>query len=135
MLEETNIKRKIKVCIVDDDPNIREIYGIELSQRGFEVITAKDGEEGLEVIKSQDPDIALVDIRMPKSDGIELIRVLQKDKNSPKVPIVILTNQDDDETVEKASELETYFYVVKALATPRKVADIVEEVLQNSPRK
>jgi DNA-binding NtrC family response regulator len=135
MSEEKSTEKKIKICIVDDDPNIREIYGIKLAQRGFAVITAKDGEEGLEVIKSQHPDIALVDITMPKRNGLELIKSLQEDKSFPKIPIIILTNQDDSETVKKASKLETYFYIVKALATPQKVADTVEEVLQNAPRK
>lgn len=135
MLEEKNTEKKIKICIVDDDPNIREIYGTKLLQRGFGIVTARDGEEGLDVIKSQNPDIALIDITMPKKNGLELIKSLQEDEKYSKIPIIILTNQDDSETVKKASKLETYFYIVKALATPQKVADMVEEVLQSAPKR
>ena len=129
------METKRKVCIVDDDGFILEIYGTKLKQNGFEVVTAKDGEEGFEIIKSENPDIALVDIMMPRIDGVGLVQSLRDDENLSKIPVIILTNTDSKEILDKIKELNVHFYVIKALSDPQKVVGMIEEVLQNSPPK
>lgn len=120
-----------KVCIVEDEPMIQEIYKIKLEEEGFQVITANDGEEGFELIKKELPDIALVDVSMPKIDGITLIRMLQKDEVLLKIPIIVTSNVNDENTLKKAGELDVKFYLVKSLFTPKDVVQIVREALES----
>ncbi len=122
-------EKKQKVCIVEDDPSIQEMYKVKLLQEGYEVITANDGEEGYEVISSERPDIALIDIGMPKMNGIELMKALYDDPELSKIPVVVLTNYDDESIVNQTKGLQSRFYLVKALFTPSGVARIVREVL------
>lgn len=133
MIEEP--QKNIKICLVDDDPNIREMYQAKLQSRGYLVRTAVDGVDGFELIKSYQPDIALIDILMPNMDGIELCKKLQSDAAVADIPILILTNQDDDETLRRMESVQVRFYMVKALSSPDKVVRNVEEVLHNSLKK
>jgi CheY-like chemotaxis protein len=126
--------KKRKICIVDDDNFILEIYGRKLEQKNFEVVTARNGKEGFDVIRSERPDAALVDIMMPEVDGVSLIRLLKKDPELSKIPVVVLTNSDSREVLEGIKKLDVHFYIVKALSNPQKVVDIIEEVLQNAPK-
>jgi len=128
---EISSAEKRKVCIVDDEEDIREIYSVAFSQSGYEVVTARDGEEGLKVVREQKPDIALVDIMMPKMDGLEMIREMKKDPELAKVPIIVMTNIDDRKITAKAGKMDVYFYLVKSLFDPKKVVATVEEVLHN----
>ena len=127
MLEE---KTKKKVCIVDDEENIREIYETILKKSGYDVITAANGAEGLKLIKEQRPDVVLADIMMPEVDGIEMISEIRKDKDLIGIPVVVMTNIDNEETFKKAGELSTSFYLIKSLFGPEKVVSIVDEALQ-----
>jgi len=124
------LTKKYKVCIIEDDSSILEIYERKISQSGFEVVTAKDGEEGWNVLKKEFPDIALIDIMMPKMDGIELMKKMKEDEELSKIPVIILTNLEDYETVKKTSNLQSRFYLVKALFNPQKVVDLIKEVLR-----
>ena len=124
-----NAGKKKKVCIVEDDDNIREIYATALSASGFEIIEALNGEDGILAITENNPDIILLDLQMPVKNGFEVMEFLQKDENLSKIPIVVLTNADDQESISKAGQFETRFYVVKALTTPQKITGIVREIL------
>lgn len=123
-------RKKRKVCIVDDDLNLSEIYKTKFSLSGYDVVTAFDGEEGLAVIKTEKPDLILLDIIMPKKNGIELLEDLRGDKELANIPVIVLSNVSDESTVEKAGDLSTHFYVIKALATPQKLVDLAEEVVK-----
>ena len=127
MLE--NISAKQKVCVIDDDNDIREIYRMKLALEQYDVITATNGAEGLEVIRKNNPDIILLDLEMPVKNGIEVLRELGSDANLSKIPVVILSNVDDEKAFKEVGKFETRFYLIKSLTTPQKVADIVREVL------
>lgn len=123
--------RKKIVCLVEDDLMIQETYGLKLRERGYMVVTALDGAQGLEILRQNKPDIALIDINMPVMDGLELMEELRKDPNLSAIPVVVLTNHDDNKIVEKVGKMQTVFYLIKSLYTPAKVVDIVDEVLQS----
>ena len=123
--------QKYKVCIVEDDAMIREIYQQALESDGYSVLTANDGEEGLEVIKKYQPDVAIIDIMMPKKDGISLIKDMQQDKDLAKIPVIVATNRSDEETIKIIGKLQTKFYLEKALFKPKEVVDFVREVLHS----
>jgi CheY-like chemotaxis protein len=122
-------EKEKKVCIIEDDDDIREIYSVELLNEGFKVITAINGEEGINVITKNNPDIILLDLQMPVKDGFEVMKFLQNNEQLAKIPVVVLTNADDRDSIKKISKFETRFYVIKALTTPRKIVNLVREVL------
>lgn len=128
-MENSEIWAKKKVCIIDDNDDIREIYKMKFFTEGFEVSTAVNGEEGLKAIRETNPDIILLDIEMPVMNGLEVLEALQKDPVLVKIPVVMLTNQDDEETFKQVGKFNTRFYIVKSLATPQKVVDLVREAL------
>ena len=134
-MQNNKNEKKRKICIVDDDNFILEIYGIKLRQKDFEVVTARNGREGFDVIKAENPDVAIIDIMMPEIDGVGLIQALRKDSNLSRIPVVVLTNTDSPEVLNRIKKLNIHFYIVKALSNPQKVVDIVEEGLQNTLQK
>jgi DNA-binding response OmpR family regulator len=120
---------KLKVCLVEDEPLIQEMYKDKLKQEGFLVATADDGEQGLALIKQENPDIVLADIMMPNKDGIFLMESMKQDPALSKIPIVILTNLDDSETAERTSKFDADFYLIKSQYSPSDVVNIVKEIL------
>lgn len=120
---------KKKICIIDDDADMREIYMLSLQKGGFEVVLAENGEKGLEVIRRECPDAILLDLQMPVMDGFEVLERLENDRKLCHIPIVILTNMDSEEHFREVGKFRTRFYVIKALTTPQKIIDILKEVL------
>jgi|SRR6185369_6586541 len=121
--------QKKKVCIVDDDENLREIYSTKFNAEGFEVLLAEDGEIGLGVIREKKPDIVLLDIQMPVKDGLTVLGEMQADQELRKIPVIMLTNVDDEETIRAIGKFETRFYLIKSLTSPQKAVDYVREVI------
>jgi CheY-like chemotaxis protein len=122
---------KRKICIIEDEASIREVYQIALEGNGFDVVTASDGEEGLAVLKAQKPDLALIDILMPKKDGITLMHEMQADPELYKIPVIILTNLGNEEVIEKTRGLQSQFYLIKSQYSPKDVVRVVKETLHN----
>lgn len=128
-MENLAEKNGKKICLVEDDELIQEMYKVKLLQEGYEVFTANDGEEGYKIISQTRPDLALIDLGMPKMNGVDLMKMLEADEELAKIPVIILTNYDDDGTIDMVKGLQSRFYLIKALYTPAKVAGIVKEVL------
>ena len=119
-----------KVCIIDDEMDIREIYSMKLKSYGYEIIEAANGQQGLDAIRANAPDIILLDLLMPVKDGVDVMLELKDDEKFSKIPIIIFSNIDDDETLKKIGKnFETRFFLIKALTTPEKVAKLVREVV------
>ena len=118
------------VCIVDDDPSILEIYRTKFEQSGYAVFTATDGSEGLQLLREHRPDILLLDIQMPVKNGVEVIKEMNTNPEFSNIPIVVLSNVDDEDMFREVGKLNrTNFYLIKSLTTPQKAVDIVREVL------
>ena len=83
----------VKICLIDDDQNILASLSLALKAENFEVETYSDGLSGLEALNSVNFDIAILDIKMPRLDGLE---VLQKLRNSSDIPVIFLTSKDDE---------------------------------------
>lgn len=129
LMTEADIWAKKKVCIIDDDPNLREIYLMKFNQEGFDVSLAANGEEGMKMIREKRPDIVLLDLQMPVKNGIEVLGELNADAELSKIPVIILTNIDHEEAFKEVGKFETRFYLIKSLTTPQKAVDYVKEVL------
>lgn len=120
---------KYKIAVIEDEAPIRELYRAKLELSGYEVQTARDGREGLRLIASFQPDLILLDIRMPEMNGDEMLQRLRETEWGANVRVVILTNLSKDEAPSILRFLSVDRYVVKAHHTPQQVADIVGEVM------
>ena len=126
---DEDIWAKKKVCIIDDDNDIREIYMLKFNLEGFDVLVARDGEEGMQVIRKIQPDIILLDLQMPVKNGMEVLEDLRKDETLSKIPVIIMSNVDNEDAFREVGKFDTRFYLVKSLTTPQKAVDHVREVL------
>jgi len=118
-----------KAIIVEDDHDLLFMYKHRLKREGYEVETAVNGEEGLSKIKDFNPDIILLDLRMPVMDGAEMLARLRSHDWGSNARVVILTNISKDEAPASLRFLHVDRYVVKAHHTPSQVVSIVNEIL------
>lgn len=116
---------KKKILIVEDELPLLEIMADKLSEEGFAVIRAEDGEKGLELAKEQHPDLILLDILLPKLDGMEVLKKLREDAWGKEAEIILLTNLSGSEKVAEATGLGAYNYLVKS---DWKLEDVVKKV-------
>lgn len=115
-----------KVLIVEDEVALLEVLVDKFnSEPGFEVLTAKNGEEGLKLALSKKPDLILLDIIMPVMDGMTMMQQLQKEEEGKKIPIIVLTNLGAAEDAEQAVKEGAYDFLIKA---EWKLDDVVGKV-------
>ncbi len=105
--------RRHKILIVDDDKTILHILENRLSQAGYEVILAENGEEALRAVSKQVPKLVLLDIIMPVMDGFEVLEKLQAERKTRKLPVIMLTSRSDTQCVARAINMGARDYVVK----------------------
>lgn len=113
------------VLIVEDEHSLLKVLGDKLTHAGFAVLAATNGEEGLHMALAHHPDILLLDILMPKMDGLQLLAELRKDTWGREVPVILLTNSRDLESVAQATSHGAYDYFVKS---DMKLEDVVAKV-------
>jgi DNA-binding response OmpR family regulator len=115
-----------KVLIVEDDGYIRDAYAEMLRSEGFEVITAENGQAGLEAVKANKPNLILLDLMLPIMDGKQMLHAVREIPEFKTLPVIVLTN---DGTAESMKETKFYNnandFLIKANVTP---ADIVAKV-------
>ncbi|MEN9206283.1 MAG: response regulator transcription factor [Thermostichales cyanobacterium BF4_bins_65] len=119
-------QRKERILVVDDEASIRRILETRLSMIGYEVVTASDGEEALEVFRSQDPDLVVLDVMMPKLDGYGVCQELRKESD---IPIIMLTALGDVADRITGLELGADDYVVKPFS-PKELEARIRSVLR-----
>lgn len=120
---------KQRIVVVEDEPAILEMYRMKLTSSGFEVKTALNGEEGLEIIGKFRPNLILLDLRMPVMTGEDMLEKLRATDWGADIRVIVLTNISRDEAPHKLRLLNVDRYVVKAHHTPKQIVDIVDEVL------
>jgi DNA-binding response OmpR family regulator len=113
------------ILIVEDDESMILALADKLNSAGFQVTTARNGTEGLSLAFSNHPDIILLDIVMPKLDGLSMLKELKKDKWGMLTPVIILTNLSDSQKLAEALEIGVVEYMIKAEV---KLSDIVYKV-------
>ena len=121
-----------KVLIVDDEKNIVEIIAFNLKKEGYEVLKARDGEEGLEKVFSEDPDLILLDIMMPKLDGYEVCRRIREKKNTP---IIMLTARAEEVDKVLGLELGADDYVTKPFGVRELMARVKANLRKSAVRQ
>lgn len=108
---------KRKILLIEDDFFIRDLYNRILGQVGFEMILAEDGIQGLELSKVK-PDLILLDIMLPKMNGLEVLKRIKEAPDTAKIPVLLLTNLGQAEIVKKAFELGASGYLLKLDTSP-----------------
>ena len=129
-MEQSSQSAKKKILIVEDELFIRELYVKVLREDGYEISEAGDGETGYEAIHTGGFDLVLLDIMLPKMDGLSILEKLQK--NPPLQPnnaIVLLTNLYQELTIAKGVELGIRGYIIKSQSTPRQLKQEVAAYL------
>jgi len=116
-----------KVLIVDDEPNIQKILGDKVKRAGFKLESAFDGIEALEKVKKNKPDLILLDIIMPRMDGISFLHELKKDPELDAIPVIMLTNLSSKEKVQESLDAGVRDYLIKAHYTLDKVIKKIKE--------
>ncbi len=118
-----------KILVVDDEFNIRKLIGTRLIANGYEVIFAADGLETLEKAESEKPDLILLDIMMPKMDGVEVGLRLKAEDKTKYIPIIILTGKWERETVvETMTKVGAKDYIVKPFH-PEVLIETIKKIL------
>ena len=127
------MKKKTKaVLIVEDENSLSEAYQMILQQGGYNVRVAYDGLQALEVTKTFEPDLILLDLRMPHMDGVEFLRHYNLKKEHPKVKVVVFSNYDMQKEVDEAYKLGAHRYVLKTWASPRELLQLVQATLDDA---
>ncbi len=121
--------QKQKVLVVEDEEILLTALREELGSGGYETEGAVDGVDGLEKTKTFKPDLILLDLLMPKMDGMEMLQKLKADSQIRDVPVVILTNLSDYEKISEALSLGAMDYLVKANYKLEDLLDKVKTVL------
>jgi two-component system alkaline phosphatase synthesis response regulator PhoP len=117
-----------KILIIDDEESILKMYSDALS--GHDVLTSKDGDEGIKIAEENDPDLILLDIILPKVNGLDVLARLKENQETSSIPVLILTNLPKESSADKAKSLGADGYFVKAEYEPEKLAEEVNKLLK-----
>lgn len=119
----TDIKKVI--LIIEDEEPLRMVLRDVLTVEGYGILEAKNGIDGLEAALREHPDLILLDILMPKMDGLEMLKKLREDEWGKNVPVIVLTNLSDNEDIAKAVEEDVFEYFVK---TDIKINEVISRI-------
>ncbi len=118
-----------KILIVEDDPLMLRMYQKIFIFEKFDVEVATNGEEALEKIRSSRPTLILLDIMMPKLNGIQVLDKLKSDPDTKSIPVVILTNLASEKDAENAMLKGAVKYIIKSQHEPKSVSNMVKEII------
>jgi len=118
-----------RVLMVEDHPDIADLYQLKLQLEGYRVAVASDGEAGLSMARSLMPDLILLDIHMPLLDGLQVLAALREDGTTDGVPVVVCSEDDSPQLMKEARRLGAVAYLVKANLLPSRLSQTVGDVL------
>lgn len=121
---------KKRILVVEDEVTLNQALVEFLSAEEFEVSSAHDGEEGAKMAKSKKPDLILLDIILPKKDGYEVLEELKNNEETKNIPVILLTNLESAQDVQKAFEKGATTYLVKSSYKMQDIAAKIRETLK-----
>ena len=119
-----------KILIIEDEKILAEMYRDKFSQAGFEVISAFEARKGLALAKKEKPDLIVLDILLPRENGITFLTKMRKDPEISSIPVVAFSNYDDPETKKQAFKLGVKDYLIKTSYTPQEIVEKIKEYLK-----
>lgn len=122
-----------KIMLVEDDNNLREIYGARLQAEGYDIVSAPDGEEALALAVKEKPDLIISDVMMPRISGFDMLDILRNAPETKDTKVIMMTALSQAEDKARADKLGANRYLVKSQVTLEDVANAVREVLAGEP--
>jgi two-component system, OmpR family, response regulator MprA len=110
---EPGLGRRRTVLVADDEAHLVEVIRATLTSEGYRVIAARDGDHAWELICRDRPDAAILDVKMPGRDGVELLHAVRADPTLAVMPVVLLTAQDDDDQIWRGWQAGAASYITK----------------------
>jgi DNA-binding response OmpR family regulator len=120
---------KARVLLIEDDQTIALMYQLQLVADGYEVELAMDGASGLRQVQEAPPDLILLDIRLPKLPGLDVLRAIALDPRLAGVPVLILSNYGEPAMVREGLQLGAHDYLIKSQTTPIQLSMRLREYL------
>ena len=121
-----------KILIIEDESVLQKTLGEVLSQQGYEILSALDGEVGLKLAQSKKPDLILLDLILPKIHGFDVLKKIKDNPETKEIPVIVLTNLESIEDIEKAIKLGATTYLVKANYSLEELTMKVNQVFQGN---
>lgn len=118
-----------KIVVIEDEQILLRALNIELLSNGFEVLSAKDGESGLKLVREEEPELVLLDLILPKMHGFEVLESLKSDETTKKIPVIILSNLGQKSDMKKGLEIGAEDYYVKASTDLSELSDKINRIL------
>ena len=118
-----------KILLVEDDNNLREIYEARLQAEGYDIVSARDGEEALTVAMKEKPDLIISDVMMPKISGFDMLDIIRSTEETKDAKVIMMTALSQAEDKQRAEKLGADRYLVKSQVTLEDVAKVAREVL------
>jgi DNA-binding response OmpR family regulator len=119
-----------KILIIEDESALQKTLGEVLSQQGYEILPALNGEVGLKLAQSEKPDLILLDLILPKIHGFDVLKKIKDNPETKKIPVIVLTNLESIEDIKKAIELGATTYLVKANYSLEELTIKINQVFQ-----
>lgn len=130
-VQEKGKRMKRKILTVDDSPSVRKMVEFTLKAKGFSMVSASDGVEALERLDEEQFDAIILDINMPRMNGLEFLEKLKQDDARASIPVIMLTTEGQEEDRNKSISLGATAYIVKPFK-PTQLLNLVAEVLPAS---
>jgi len=121
-----------KILFIEDEAAIHKTFSDALSKEDYEITSALDGEIGLRLAKEKKPDLILLDLVLPKMNGFEVLSALKADEATKAIPVIVLTNLEQMEDIQKAIDLGARTYLVKANYDLAEVVDMVKKAIEEA---
>jgi len=128
------LNKKPYILIIEDDPYILKMYKLKLEIEGFKVETAVNGRLGVEAVKKEMPDLILLDILMPEMDGFEVLEHLRASEKTKEVPVLVLSNLNKEDNINKAMSFGIQGFILKSQYTPNQVVDAIRGVVNHKTK-
>lgn len=120
-----------KILLIEDDPFLSSLLGNRLRKEGLDVAVAKSGSEAVKALKSENPDLVLLDLILPGKSGFEVMEEIKSDPQAPKAPIIIISNLGQETDIERGKELGAVEYIVKARISIDELVEKIKNFLQS----
>ncbi len=118
-----------KILIVDDDKELSDALFTVMKAAGYKPLVAQDGVEGLELARTEKPDLILLDITMPKMNGLQMLHTLRRESPNKLIPVILLTNADDPTHIVHGVELKSSDYIIKSQTSLETIVKRVKQTL------
>lgn len=131
-MTEEETKNHKSVALVEDEEALLQLYETKFKMSGFDVIKAKNGQDGLKIVQAHKPSLVLLDILMPGMSGFEVLEKLKKEDETKAIPVVLLTNLAEDTGFERGQALGADGYVMKVSCTPERLVQLANAIISTS---